>query len=306
MANVRDCCRLVDLVDGPCRLDYRLELLRFGQNPLRHQLLAGPLSLVPAAVVSAASRRPPGRSRHRRRRGAGVRDRVCAGGRRHRCRHLRAGPPRARAGRPRNRHRRARAGAVLLRARQTAWRARCAPHLSNRAARLARIRVGAEAAAHRVRPSDSRRHPFQLEPRRHSGASEGIQRAARSGPRRRVVERDAALPRKSASNGFGLVTHGNASVDPYKATIGLARAAVARGAKIFEQSPVTRIRPRRRTVDIRTEGGVVTASKVVVATGYPTDDFKPLRRRFARSDAYVVLTGRAAGGCAARDDAAGR
>jgi hypothetical protein len=31
--------------------------------------------------------------------------------------------------------------------------------------------------------------------------------------------------------------------------------------------------------------------KVVVATGYPTDDFKPLRRRFSRSDGYVVLTG---------------
>jgi glycine/D-amino acid oxidase-like deaminating enzyme len=100
-----------------------------------------------------------------------------------------------------------------------------------------------------------------------------------------------ALFRKIGVNGFGLITHGSASVDPYRATIGVARAALARGAKIFEQSPVVRIRPRRRTVDIRTAGGVVTASKVVVATGYPTDDFKPLRRRFARSDAYAVLTG---------------
>jgi glycine/D-amino acid oxidase-like deaminating enzyme len=98
------------------------------------------------------------------------------------------------------------------------------------------------------------------------------------------------LFRQIGANGFGLITHGNATVDPYRATIGLARAAVARGAKIFEQSPVTRIRPRRRTVDIRTDGGVVTASKVVVATGYPIDDFKPLRRRFARSDRYIVLT----------------
>jgi glycine/D-amino acid oxidase-like deaminating enzyme len=43
-------------------------------------------------------------------------------------------------------------------------------------------------------------------------------------------------------------------------------------------------------VDIKTDGGVVTASKVVVATGYPIDDFKPLRRRFTRSAGYVVLT----------------
>lgn len=98
------------------------------------------------------------------------------------------------------------------------------------------------------------------------------------------------LFRRIGANGFGLVTHGNATVDPYRATMGLARAAIARGAKIFEQSRVTRIRSRRRTVDIKTDRGVVSASKVVVATGYPIDDFKPLRRRFTRSDGYVVLT----------------
>jgi glycine/D-amino acid oxidase-like deaminating enzyme len=100
----------------------------------------------------------------------------------------------------------------------------------------------------------------------------------------------APLQKRLDVGGFGLITHGNASVDPYKATIGLARAAATRGAKIFEQSAVTRIRPRRRTVEINTEGGVVTASKVVVATGYPIDDFKPLRRRFARTDSYIVAT----------------
>jgi glycine/D-amino acid oxidase-like deaminating enzyme len=98
------------------------------------------------------------------------------------------------------------------------------------------------------------------------------------------------LYRRIGANGFALITHGNASVDPYKATLGLARAAVARGARVFEQSPVTRIRPRRKTAEIKTDGGVVTASKVVVATGYPIDDFKPLRRRFTRCDSYVVLT----------------
>lgn len=129
-----------------------------------------------------------------------------------------------------------------------------------------------------------------------SSSPDGIQTLQKEYSARREAGLDVAslkgtpLFRQIGANGFGLITHGNASVDPYKATIGLARAAVARGAHIFEQSPVTRIRPRRRTVDIRTEGGVVTASKVVVATGYPTDDFKPLRRRFARSDAYAVLT----------------
>jgi len=99
-----------------------------------------------------------------------------------------------------------------------------------------------------------------------------------------------ALLRQMGTSGFALVAHGNASVDPYKATLGLARAAVARGAKLFEHSSVVRVRPRRRTVEIKTEGGTVTASKVVIASGYPTDDFKPLRRRFTRCDSYVLVT----------------
>jgi glycine/D-amino acid oxidase-like deaminating enzyme len=109
----------------------------------------------------------------------------------------------------------------------------------------------------------------------------GLDTAAVKGP---------ALLRLAGVNGFGLITHGNASVDPYRATLGFARAAVSRGARVFEKSPVTRIRPLRRTVEIKTESGVVSASKVVVASGFPLDDFKPLRRRFFPSDGYIVLT----------------
>jgi glycine/D-amino acid oxidase-like deaminating enzyme len=100
----------------------------------------------------------------------------------------------------------------------------------------------------------------------------------------------AALARAVGINGFALRTHGHATLDPYRATLGFARAAAARGAKIFERSEVTRVRARRRTVDITTSGGAITASTVVLATGYPTDDFKPLRRRFALTSAYTVLT----------------
>ena len=129
-----------------------------------------------------------------------------------------------------------------------------------------------------------------------SSTSEGIDRLEKEYRARRDAGIDAAsvkgtaLLRQMGTNGFALRTRGNASVDPYRATLGLARAAVARGAALFEQSPVVRIRPLRRTVEIRTEGGTITASKVVVATGYPTDDFKPLRRRFSRYDGYAVLT----------------
>ena len=99
----------------------------------------------------------------------------------------------------------------------------------------------------------------------------------------------AALSRIVGVNGFGIRTRGGATLDPYRAALGFARAAATRGAQIFERSPVLRVRPRRRTVDIKTRGGTVTASKVVLATGYPTDDFKPLRRRFARTSGYAVL-----------------
>ena len=109
----------------------------------------------------------------------------------------------------------------------------------------------------------------------------GLEVAAIKGP---------ALARHVGISGFGIRTHGNASVDPYRATLGFARAAAARGAALFEQSPVVRIRPMRRHVEISTGGGAVTASKVVVATGYPTDGFKPLRRRFSRFDGYAVVT----------------
>jgi glycine/D-amino acid oxidase-like deaminating enzyme len=100
----------------------------------------------------------------------------------------------------------------------------------------------------------------------------------------------SALARLIGMDGFALRTHNNATLDPYRATLGFAKAAAARGARIFERSPVTRIRPRRRTVDIKTQRGTATASKVVLATGYPTDDFKPLRRRFLQLDRYAVLT----------------
>jgi glycine/D-amino acid oxidase-like deaminating enzyme len=129
-----------------------------------------------------------------------------------------------------------------------------------------------------------------------SSSSEGIEELQKEYKARRDAGLEVAavkgspLLRKAGVNGFGLVSHGNASVDPYRATLGFARAAAARGAKIFEQSAVTSIRPRRRTVAIKCNGGTNTASKVVVATGYPIDDFRPLWRRFVRCESYSVLT----------------
>ncbi len=129
-----------------------------------------------------------------------------------------------------------------------------------------------------------------------SSTTDGMERLEKEYSARReaglevAAIKGAALSRVMGTHGFGLVTHGNATLDPYRATLGLARAAITRGAQLFEQSAVIRVRPLRRTVEIRTEGGMVTASKVVIASGYPIDDFRPLRRRFARHDGYIVVT----------------
>jgi glycine/D-amino acid oxidase-like deaminating enzyme len=78
--------------------------------------------------------------------------------------------------------------------------------------------------------------------------------------------------------------------DPYRACLGLAAAAVRRGAAVFEHSGARKIRPMSRGVEVTLEGGIVRASTVVVATGSPTMEFKPLRRHFTRRERYVVVT----------------
>lgn len=91
--------------------------------------------------------------------------------------------------------------------------------------------------------------------------------------------------------GYGaLRTRGHVRLDPYRACLGLARAAAARAARLFEQSPVRRIRFGRRSVQLRTERGTVTARAVVVATERATDLFRPLRRHFKPLHRYHVVT----------------
>ncbi len=85
-------------------------------------------------------------------------------------------------------------------------------------------------------------------------------------------------------------TRGHAQVDPYRACLGLASAAAKRGALFFERSPVGKIRFGRHDVSMQTAGGTVTARRVIVATGLPTAEFKPLRRHVSPTDTYFVMT----------------
>ena len=88
----------------------------------------------------------------------------------------------------------------------------------------------------------------------------------------------------------GIRTRGNAQVDPYRMCLGFAAAAAKRGAAVYERSPVTRIRPHRKGVDVTSEGGTVRAQRVIVATGTTTPLFEPLARHLNETHTYVVLT----------------
>ena len=80
--------------------------------------------------------------------------------------------------------------------------------------------------------------------------------------------------------------------DPVRATIGLAQHAEKQGARIFEQSPVTRIRhlPRGKGVVVKTAAGTISADAAVIATGGAGPLVSQLRRHFMTRDTYLVVT----------------
>lgn len=87
-----------------------------------------------------------------------------------------------------------------------------------------------------------------------------------------------------------LQTKDHASIDPYRACLGFARAAANRGALLFERSPVQRVRFGRKSAEVKTAGGLVTASTVIIATERANDLFRPLKRHFKTFHRYHVAT----------------
>jgi glycine/D-amino acid oxidase-like deaminating enzyme len=80
------------------------------------------------------------------------------------------------------------------------------------------------------------------------------------------------------------------TLDPYRATVGLAAAAARRGAAIFEQSRVRKVRFTRKHADVITDGGTIRTAAVVVATGSATPEFRSLQRHLKRREMYAVMT----------------
>jgi glycine/D-amino acid oxidase-like deaminating enzyme len=82
------------------------------------------------------------------------------------------------------------------------------------------------------------------------------------------------------------------ALNPGKYHAGLARAAREAGARIFAQSPVTRIVPNGGTTRLITPRGTVSADKVIIATnGYSSEDVPDwLRGRTLPVQSSVILT----------------
>jgi gamma-glutamylputrescine oxidase len=80
--------------------------------------------------------------------------------------------------------------------------------------------------------------------------------------------------------------------DPVRAALGLAAHAEKQGARIFEQSPVTRVKhlPRGKGVLVKTASGVIEARAAVIATGTAGPLVPQLRRHFVTRDTYLVVT----------------
>ena len=78
--------------------------------------------------------------------------------------------------------------------------------------------------------------------------------------------------------------------DPVRATLGLAGAAEATGARIFEQSVVRRTRFTRRIAQVVLSTGAIRTPAVIVATGEPGSVFGQLRRHVRREVGYAVVT----------------
>jgi glycine/D-amino acid oxidase-like deaminating enzyme len=101
-----------------------------------------------------------------------------------------------------------------------------------------------------------------------------------------------AVGGEAAVDGARLALRGrdNAVLDPYRLCLGLASAAVDRGARVFEHSPVRKTTFTRRAAQVHTVGGTIRTRRIVVATGVPTPLFKSLQRHFWFHTSYLALT----------------
>ncbi len=108
-----------------------------------------------------------------------------------------------------------------------------------------------------------------------------------------LLDRDAtrSLVRSDLYQG-GLLVPRAAILNPAKLVEGLAREARARGARIFERTPVTEVAKNGAGVIVRTRGGAaVRARRAILATNAYTHRLVPaLRRRYLPLYDYILVS----------------
>jgi glycine/D-amino acid oxidase-like deaminating enzyme len=88
----------------------------------------------------------------------------------------------------------------------------------------------------------------------------------------------------------GILTSGNACVDPYEACLAFAREAGRHGARLYEHSRVRAVEACRTGATLRLDDGTISVDRAIVATGYATPEFEPLAARFRMMNTYVITT----------------
>ena len=101
----------------------------------------------------------------------------------------------------------------------------------------------------------------------------------------RAIASDVALNAAAA-----LRVKGGATLDPYRACLGLAASAADRGVQLFERSPVKKVTFTRKSAVVLTANGRIHARRVIVTTGMPTQLYKSLVRHFWFRTRYFALT----------------
>jgi glycine/D-amino acid oxidase-like deaminating enzyme len=125
---------------------------------------------------------------------------------------------------------------------------------------------------------------------------EQVVRLTREHKARRAGGLDASLLNARAVSGevalgaAALRAKDGATLDPYRACLGLAASAAQRGAQLFEGTPVQKVTFTRKSADVLTANGRIHAKRVVVATGAPTPLYKSLARHFWFRTTYFAQT----------------
>lgn len=101
----------------------------------------------------------------------------------------------------------------------------------------------------------------------------------------RAIKSETALEALAA-----LRSREGATIDPYRACLGLAAAAASRNAALFERSPVRRITFTRKDARIYTADGSIDTRRIVIATGLPAGLFQSLARHFWFHTSFYALT----------------